>query len=302
MAVERNVQFGEIPNTYKLWSDKTTVLERKVLIEKIGKKYTFSYGIPFDENYFLNRLNDSETHIITYRDILLNSQLEREKPKILTEKNINLINKKREILKRRKSLVSFVNNVKGDINDIVMDVTSFENIDFNRPCTKEEKIEIGKKFDYFVYKEFAYEINCEIKIKDTDGVDGNRMIYASKFAPDRIGDSLRDSFTKNITIRLSEDYLKQYYEKLDYFMNRGIRRKVMVEKTGHDFFSWKKLGFWDGNKDFKPDEQRMLRREYLNSDERRQELDMVRGEIHNRFIPSDRTELHNYINYEKTER
>ncbi len=230
MAGERNFDFREVPNKYKLFTDRVSVLNRKVLVEKTETLNNFLDS----DDYIFRFLQNDITHIGAGVVNRINFREELEKSRVYIEKDVRLLERKRTTKEyRRKFIRGFFDrrmNVKSTDSDITCDITSFENIDFNRPCTKEEKIELGKRFDYYVYKESIDEINCEIKEKDTDGIDYARVDYL--YNRDKIADSLTEYFTKNQTIRLPDDYEEQVQEKLNNLFLKSLRRRVLVEKNG----------------------------------------------------------------------
>jgi hypothetical protein len=218
----------------------------------------------------------------------INITEEMEKPRVLFEKNLYLIKSKRETKERRQKMIQalfqYVGGVKSNLDDITGDITSLEGVDFDSPVTEEQKEELKKLLDHYVYREAIDEIDCEIKERDEDGVDGIRMNYGQHWK-DKVANDLTEFFTEHQTIRLPGDYMDKYFKELDYRMSRALRRKVLIEKTGYDFFSWEKRGFSN------PDGSNLYgiqRRDYYDSTERRLEYQYVAGEIHRRLtLPSD---------------
>jgi hypothetical protein len=78
-------------------------------------------------------------------------KLKNPPKKVLFEKNIHLV----ECKKVRKQILDLISRhvkVKSNLNDIVMDITSLENIDFNKPLSNEELKELKKELDFLIYK------------------------------------------------------------------------------------------------------------------------------------------------------
>lgn len=101
---ERNIEFKEIPNTYKLFTEKTTVLKRNVLIEKVdfSKNDYFLDYFNFEFNALNEHYNQLNNAVYNYRNDLVNIQNRLEESRVLTEKNIRLVHKKREVKERRE--------------------------------------------------------------------------------------------------------------------------------------------------------------------------------------------------------
>src|SRR3972149_4368208 len=219
MSQEREIEFKEIPNTYRIFTDKVTVLERKVLFEKTEES---NYFDPF-EDFFGGQ---GDTHDLALNDIIHDRQstLEQAEQKVLFEKNLFLIRNKKEIKKRRSDILQHMHHVKTSqtSESSIIDITSFEGINFNRPCTNEEKIELRRQFDYYVYPEAIDEINCEIKEKDIDGADSVRLDCGLSY--NGVSSDLFRNFTEHQTKRLPEDYENQVKKML--FEAHGIQLLV----------------------------------------------------------------------------
>lgn len=234
MTEERNIEFKELPNTYKIFTDKVNILDRKVLFEKTKKSDEVSDSSY--SNYFFNFV-EADGNIPAFRNRMIDIREELEKTRVLIEKNIHLIYNKREIKKIRNEryeiIRMYLKNIKSNKNDTVLDITSLENIDFERPCTKEEKIELTKQFDYYVYPESIDEIECEIKEKDSDGVDYARLEYGGI---DDVSTNITKNFTLHQTKRLPDDYEEQVKNKVDTIFSNAIKRRVLFEKIGYQTY------------------------------------------------------------------
>lgn len=277
----RSTEFREIPNKYQFIVDKTSVLKRNVLVEKTeldelsihDDEYNYFYSF-VEQDARMNRVNVSR----------INIREELEKTRVIIEKNIKLIQTKRDRKKYRKQFIENIGvNVKSSIDDITCDITSLENVDFNKPCTKEDKEELFKLLDHYVYRESIDEINCEIKQKDIDGVDIIRSNYAN-FNKDEISNSIKNFFTKNQTVRLPEDYMEQVNEKIENFFSRIIRRRVLIEKTGfetyQEFVKYDKLRLENKGKEGRYE----LLREFADREEYKQECEEIHGHIHRQVV------------------
>jgi hypothetical protein len=278
MAEERKIEFRDIPNTYTLWRDKVSVSTRKVLIEKTQPSTENSIYAHYYASFMEFELQRVEGELRVGRADRINIIEELEKPRVLFEKNLQLIKSKRGKLEARKQFINKFLSIKFKSvpEETTSDITSLENIDFNSPVTKEQEKELKKLLDHYVYREAIDEIDCEIKERDEEGVDVVRMNYGQHWK-DRVAIDLTEFFTERQTIRLSDDYMDKYFRELDYRMSRALKRKVLIEKTGYDFFSWKKRGFV--NLDYTE------RRAYFNTQERKLEYQYVAGEIHRRLTP-----------------
>lgn len=236
MAGEINIEFIEIPNKYKFFTDKINILERKVLFEKIKKSDENTESV-FDYLYLGAEIPEIPIETIINRRLTYIQQ-EFEKKRVLIEKNIHLIHNKKEIKKIRNKRYEIVRmylkNIKSNLSDTILDVTSLESVDFNRPCTIEEKIELLNRFDYYVYPEAIDEINCEIKNKDDDGIDFVRLNYCR---PDKVSEDITNGFVFNQTKRLPDDYEKQVIEKIDDFFNNAIKKRVLIEKKDYPIYT-----------------------------------------------------------------
>lgn len=165
---------------------------------------------------------------------------EREKlfnpPKsILIEKNLSLIKynkaKKDSRLKMMQKLIQSGIDVKSNLDDVTADITSFENIDFNRPCSKEEIQELKKELDYFVYRDCADEINCEINSLEENLPDLNRLNYCNQ---DPISEEISEHFKPTDYRRIPEDYEFQVQAKVDACIPiHFLKRRVLVEKIDY---------------------------------------------------------------------
>lgn len=282
MSEERNINFKEIPNTFLLIKDRTSVLKRKVLLEKVEKTNENSIYAKYFASFMEGEIRAGRVQPNNRINIIE----ELEKPRILFEKDLYKLEDKRERIKKRRKFIDKLQQmcnglkVKSLPNDITSDITSLENIDFNSSCTEEQKEYVKKQFDYYVLTEAIDEINCEIKNKEIDGVDLSRMHYSWE---DEVSKSIKNHFIDNQTIRLPENYMELYSKNLDYHFNLFLRRKVLVEKTGYNFFSWEKLGF-DTNTSYRD------KMAYFTSDERALERKLMMGEFHRRInMPSDMT-------------
>ena len=285
MSQEREIEFKEIPNTYRIFTDKVTVLERKVLFEKTEE---LNYFDPF-EDFFGGQVN---THILTLNDIIQNRNrtLEQTKPKVLFEKNLFLIRNKKEIKKRRSDILQHMHHVKTSqtSENSIIDITSFEGINFNRPCTNEEKIELRRQFDYYVYPEAIDEINCEIKEKDIDGADSVRLDYGLSY--NGVSSDLFRNFTEHQTKRLPEDYENQVKKMVDNLFSKAITRRVLVEKTG--YYTYKTFQRYDAYitnlRDKDESNYWELRKKYRESIDLRlnQERNEMTGDLH-RLLNND---------------
>lgn len=278
MSEERNTNSKEIPNTFLLIKDRTSILKRKVLLEKLEKPNENSIYA----KYFASFMEGEIRAGLVQPNNRINIVEELEKPRILFEKDLYKLEDKKEYVKKRRKFIDKLQNnlltVKSLPSDITSDITSLENLDFNGPCTEEQREYLKKQFDYYVLPEAIDEISCEIKYKDIDGVDMSRLDYSWE---NEVSKSIKNEFINNSTTRLPEDYLELYYKKLDYHFNLFLRRKVLVEKTGYSFFSWEKLGF---DKNARYGEKSV----YLKSDERVLERKLMMGEFHRRInMPSD---------------
>lgn len=290
MAQERNVDFMEVPNTFQLFIDKVSVLDRKVLVEKVKRP---DFELEFENELALfERAFGGEDgifgngHVLTFAELM---ERIAEKPKVLCEKNLLLVGNRIAIRKRKKELFEkILRNVKttpSKFDDLVIDITTFEGVDFNRPCTIEEKIEIGKEFDYYVYQECIDEIECEIKTKDDDGAEMSRMNYGQK---DEITESITKHFTENQTVRLPELYIELTYEKIDSLLFNSVKRKrrVLVEKMGYPtFIEYARYGdFWKTMNDSNYNwiERSELKRDYrqLKDELLQQELKEIQSDLH----------------------
>lgn len=233
MDTERILNFNkEIPNTFKLWNDKTVILKRKVLIEKIEPENENSI---FQE-YFAS-FTELQRSLELGRNFILglqNAKAELEKPRVLIEKNIKLIKLRKEKLEARKKFIdnNLTIKIKSKPEEITSDITSLEEVDFNSPITKEQREEIKKILDHYVYSDCIDEINCEIKEKDSDGIDVIRMNYGQHWK-DEVAKNLEKFFTEHKTVRLPIDYEQQVNLKIDTSFNLVIKRRVLVEKIGY---------------------------------------------------------------------
>src|SRR3989304_3142461 len=137
MSQEREIEFKEIPNTYRIFTDKVTVLERKVLFEKTEES---NYFDPF-EDFFGGQVN---THILTLNDIIQNRNrtLEQTKPKVLFEKH-----------QTKRLPEDYENQVKKMVDNL-----------FSKAITRRVLVE---KTGYYTYKTFqrydAYITNLRDK-------------------------------------------------------------------------------------------------------------------------------------------
>lgn len=280
MSEARNITFKEIPNTFLLIKDRTSILKRKVLLEKLEKPNENSIYAKYFASFMEGEIRAGRVQPNNRINIIE----ELERPRILFEKDLYKLEDKKERTKKRRKFIDKLNKnsltVKSLPNDITSDITSLENVDFNSPCTKEQREYLKRQFDYYVLPEAIDEINCEIKNKDIDGVDISRMDYSWE---NEVSKSIKNQFVNNQTTRLPEDYMELYSKKLDYHFNLFLRRKVLIEKTGYSFFSWEKLGF-DTNASYRD------KSVYLTSDERAFERTLMMGEFHRRInMPSDMT-------------
>lgn len=157
-------------------------------------------------------------------------------PKIvLFEKNLSLINynkaKKNSRLKMMQKLIQQGIDVKSTLDDITADITSFENIDFNKPCSDEEFKELREQFDYYVYPEAIDEINCEIKTIEENIPDINRLNY---FNQDPISEEISGHFKPTDYKRIPDDYDQQVKTKTDAYVPINLlKRRVLVEKIDY---------------------------------------------------------------------
>jgi len=154
---------------------------------------------------------------------------------VLFEKNLSLINyrkaKKDSRLRIMQKLIQQGIDVKSTLDDITADITSFENIDFNRPCSDEEFKELRKQFDYYVYPEAIDEINCEIKTAEENIPDINRLNYCNQ---DPISKDISENFKPTDYKRIPDDYDEQVQAKTDALVPINLlRRRVLVEKIDY---------------------------------------------------------------------
>lgn len=204
MDSERIINFNkEIPNTFKIWNDKITILKRKVLIEKVEPSNENSIFAHYFASFMEHQLAHNQ-HRRNLHDIIS----EIEKPRLLFEKDLKSSKLKKDKLEARKK---FINNhcsinIKSKPEEITSDITSFEEIDFNSPVTKEQKEELKKLLDHYVYPECIDEVNCDIKEKDEDGVDIVRLNYGQHWK-DKIAKDLQEFFTEHKTVRLPNNII-----------------------------------------------------------------------------------------------
>lgn len=163
---------------------------------------------------------------------LLKERLQRMMPptkKVLIEKNIAMLDAFRLAKKIRKDRYDYWSKhlkIKSEFGDYISDITSFENIDFNSECSKEQIEELKREFDFYVLPEAIDEINCEIK---QDGnVDKSRLNYCVR---DEVSLDIMKKFVDNQTQRLPDNYEDYVVEKTENFFGQGIRRRVLFEKT-----------------------------------------------------------------------
>ena len=155
---------------------------------------------------------------------------------ILFEKNLSLIRYKKAKKDSRLKIMQYLINSGVDVksnldDDITADITSLENIDFNGPCTLEQKEELKKQFDYYVYKDCADEINCEIKTSKESNIDINRLNY---FNQDPISEEISEHFKSTNFERLPQDYDEQVLAKTNaYVPTNLLKRRVLVEKINY---------------------------------------------------------------------
>jgi len=154
---------------------------------------------------------------------------------VLFEKNLSLINyrkaKKDSRFKIMQYLISSGIDVKSSLNDVAADITSLENIDFNKPCSDEEFKELRKQFDYYVYPEAIDEINCEIKTAEENIPDINRLNYCNQ---DPVSEEISEQFKPTDAQRIPDDYEQQVQSKIDACMPiHFLKRRVLVEKINY---------------------------------------------------------------------
>lgn len=267
--------FKELPNTYELWCNKTTLLSRNVLVEKIDKPIFFESNFPNGGIVFDTYVRWDVQQIMQER--IRAQRATAELPKILIEKNLALIKHRQERLEGRVNRIAYMSkylkNVKSTATDITCDITSLENIDFNRSCTQEEKLNLLEQYDYYVYRDAIDEINCDIKLKDIDGIDLCRREY---FRKDETAESIKQYFT-NHTIRpaLSEEEL---YEKMSFVIGKVhiCNRKVLVEKKNKLILM---PLMYAAPSSYKDDEERQYWRVIRNSSEWQQEKNEMRWHL-----------------------
>lgn len=221
----------EIPNTYNRFINKTKIINRQVLFEKI-ETLELSESDKF-ENYLrgyvkFTGLNFFPSAVIIEKDM---SVLLRSKTKA------NILRHKKQ---KYEAILNYVSRIKSDVNDKIVDVTSLENVNFNEQCTNEQIKELKDNFDYYVFQYSFDEINCEIKNKDVDGVDCNRLNYCKN---DIISSDIRKFFTENKTIRLPVDYDELVLEKTNELLCLNVKkRKILFEKINNrsriDFYGY----------------------------------------------------------------
>ncbi len=273
MENKRILNFSKpIPDTYKLFKDKVSVLNRRVLTEKVEPSDESSVFKQYFASYMEMQLSIEQGNQFL-RD-LQNKTAEFDKPKVLIEKDLKLIKLRKQKLEARKQFIDnhLTINIKSKPEEITSDITSLENIDFYGPVTKEQKKELKEILDQYMYRDCIDEINCDIKERDKDGVDVVRMNYG-QHSKDMIASDLNKVFTEQQSERLDENYMNSYFRQVDYKLSRILKRNVLIEKKGHQFFktkNWERLGF-------------ITLRNYLDSVYRQMEYQDIVGEIHRRI-------------------
>jgi hypothetical protein len=107
MAGERNFDYGEVPNKYKLFTDRVNVLNRKVMVEKT-EIVNLALG---SDDYIFTFLQHENMHRNAI-DRAFNVREELEKSRVFTEKDINLIKNHIQTLEnhteKKKNIKRFV--------------------------------------------------------------------------------------------------------------------------------------------------------------------------------------------------
>jgi len=167
------------------------------------------------------------------REILEKHRLERISvpKKVFVEKNDNLREFIKEVTKERRRLYyrfSQFLDIQSKPDEKIINITSLENVDFNKPCSIEELEEIKEKYDYYIYPDCIDEINCDIKTKENDGVDLYRLGYGEK---NNVTSDISESFMKK-SERITEECYSEFFKKLDKNIGQGcrVRRRVLFEK------------------------------------------------------------------------
>jgi len=218
--VLRNFEFREVPVEFSSVVNKSIIYKRKVFIEKTVLDTTESaLYASYMASFMEKKIKETSSQFIMFEKNII--ALRRIEKKFLLKKSRK---------KMYEVLSKYVKQIKSNPEEITADITSLENIEFNRPCSDDEFKELKKQFDYYVYQDSVDEIEG-IKHKDIDGIDAQRLNYCNS---DEISEKITQRFVQSYVSenkRLPENYEQDCFIKaVDRLLGTSKTRTVLLEK------------------------------------------------------------------------